>query len=147
MSKFTFILGLAGSGKSFLASEMKQNDKNLLVIDDAFHPNFNKDTFQDNLQKLHDAVFNNYDAVIIEGAFCFKDFRDPMVSYLRSFFHSVQFEWICFEKDLDKANKNLHNDDRKNRNPEQHEKINDLLMENDTLPDNCKIIPIFEQKL
>lgn len=117
----------------------------VLPLDDAFHPKFSKDTFEENLKKLEEAVSNNYDAVIIEGAFCFKEFRESMVNFLKSRFPSVDFEWICFEKDVEKANKNLHNDDRKHRDPSGHEKINEKLMKNYTYPDNCKIIPIFQK--
>ena len=99
------------------------------------------------MNKLTQAVNNNYDAIIIEGAFCFKEFRERMVPYLKSLFSLVEFEWICFEKDISKANKNLHKPDRKDRNPEEHEKLNQKLKTNYTYPDNCKIIPVFEEKL
>ncbi|MFI5240861.1 MAG: hypothetical protein ACHQUA_00310 [Microgenomates group bacterium] len=147
MSKFTFILGLAGSGKSHLAMEMKKKDENLIIIDDAFHPTQNKDTFPKDLEKLKQAVLNNQDAAIIEGAFCFKDFRDPMNDYLKSLFPSVVFEWVCFERDVTKANKNLYNEDRKHRDPEGHENMNKVSVNKYTYPDNCKVIPIFEKKL
>ena len=145
MSKFTFILGLAGSGKSHLAKEMKQKDKDLLIIDDAFHPVFNKNIYEINLDKLRQAVNNGFNAVIIEGAFCFKEFRDQMVPYLESLFPQVEFEWICFVKDIEKAKKNLHRSDREGRNSEEHEKLNENLNPKYTYPDNCQIIPIFNE--
>ncbi|HKB88488.1 MAG TPA: hypothetical protein VKC53_02435 [Patescibacteria group bacterium] len=147
MSKFTFILGLAGSGKSFLAKEMKQKDKSLLVVDDDFHPIQNKDKFDKDIEKIKQAVLNNSDIVIIEGAFCFKDFRDPMRGYLKLLFPTVDFEWMCFENNIAKANKNLDNEDRKDRNPEGHKNMNINTSAKYSYPDECKIIPIFEKEL
>jgi len=135
LAKVTFLLGLAGSGKSHLAEDLKIKT-GAKVFEGIAAPER-----PECLPSMVRCPTDGEDCVVEEIACCHPDYREQVVTYLRSRVPSVEIEWICFENDLESANWNVRN--RKNKGDvEGHLAINQRRHSLYKYPDDAKIIPI-----
>lgn len=101
MVEVMFLLGLAGSGKSFLAEELKgETGAEIFESTEGTH---NPKVLPAMLQHLREG--NN--CIVEEIAYCEPDRREKFVAYLCSEVPNVKIKWICFENDLESANWNI----------------------------------------
>ncbi len=133
MAKVIFILGLCGSGKTILANKM-MSESNVECIED-----FNTH-FTENYQQLVNYLLAEKDCIVIEIAYCIKDNRSKIIQKIKQDVPSADIEWICFEKDLDKAKINVLS--RPERDPASHLIINQNLFDLYTFPSNAQMLPI-----
>jgi hypothetical protein len=132
MAKLTFIVGLSGSGKTYLSERLKRETgaevfTNLLADDSS-------------LTALMESLGDGKDCIIDEVRFCLPDYREQILRSL-SQITGLVMRWICFENDLEKANWNvIHRTDK--GDPEGHLDINLRLHPHYTYPNDAEIIPI-----
>lgn len=132
MAKVTFILGLSGSGKTYLAQRLKIESgaevfENLLEDDSS-------------LPVLLERVKNGKDCIIDEVRFCLPAYRNEIVQRL-SEITGVQIHWVCYENDLESANWNvMHRKDKED--PAGHLDINLRLHPHYEYPADAEIVPI-----
>src|SRR3954466_16038118 len=99
------ILGLCGSGKSWLLDQ--------LVVDvKSPHDGFDLDSCH--MQRIVDGLRANQSCAVIEIAFCEPGRRAAFEQEIRDLVPSVSIRYICFENDLQAANENCRrrNDER-----------------------------------
>ncbi|HTN73522.1 MAG TPA: hypothetical protein VMO00_20740 [Methylomirabilota bacterium] len=135
MPTVTFILGLCGSGKKWLADR--------IVAVGKFDEQFLKD------QTQHDALIevlrSGKDCVVVEIAYCLEDARQQIVSELTEAVPNVKINWLCIENDLYRANKNCR--DRTNKgNPEEHIRFNHNVSPYYTHPDGGVILKMWAKE-
>jgi hypothetical protein len=133
----TFIVGLCGSGKTALASLIKQRHPDCRIFDEEF--------LRDRRQhrELFDRIRTGRRSVVIEIAFCLPKYRRWMLGYLAKKFPGTQINWIFFENDLRSANWNCSY--RKNKNPgsiQKHWKINKRLTAQYVIPSGASSRPV-----
>jgi hypothetical protein len=132
MAKVTFILGLCGSGKTYLSEQLKKQ-----TGADVF-----ENLFEDgsNLSALIQRLKEGKDCIIDEVRLCLSTYRDAIMQHL-SQIAGLETYWICYENDLESANWNVMH--RKNKgDPEGHLEINLRLHPHYDHPANAAIIPI-----
>ena len=132
MAKITFILGLSGSGKTYLSERLKKETgaqvfTNLLA--DASGPN-----------ALIEFLRDGKDCIVDEVRFCLPAYREQILQSL-SQITSLDMRWICYENDLETANWNVIHRTNKG-DPEGHLDINLRLHPHYTYPANAEIVPI-----
>lgn len=132
MAKVTFILGLAGSGKTHLVKQITATT-GAKAFDGVVH---NK-LLPTIIQRLRDGK----DCIVEEIAYCYAPNRDRMETELRSQVPDVKIEWICFENDLENANWNVTHRTNK-RDVAGHLAINRDWHRVYTCPDGAKMIAI-----
>jgi hypothetical protein len=131
MAQITFILGLCGSGKTYLSRQLKKETgaelfENLLSDDSS-------------LAALIECLRDGKDCIVDEVRFCLPTYRDQIVEYLSQI--DVKMRWVCYENDLQSANWNVIR--RKDKgDPEEHLGINLRLHPRYQYPANAEIIPI-----
>ena len=81
--KIILIVGLPGSGKSYLANLLAKDDENSVIIDDI------SDTAQ--LPKLANLL------IITDVNFCQDSVRDLAIHILNKIYPHVSIEWVFFE--------------------------------------------------
>lgn len=119
MAKVTFILGLCGSGKTFLANQLKEETG--AEIFEGVAGSHNPSGMSDMLDRLRRGM----DCIVEEIAYCCSHSRAAVVNVLRSQVPEVQIEWICFENDLAGANWNVeHRADAAKQDIQGHIDIN-----------------------
>jgi hypothetical protein len=132
MAKVTFILGLSGSGKSYLAHRLQSETgaelfENLLSDDSS-------------LPALIENLKAGKDCIVDEVRFCLPTYRVGVVQHL-SQITDLETEWICYENDLESANWNvMHRTDK--GDPEGHLDLNLRLHPHYEYPSGAQIIPI-----
>ena len=136
MPKVTFLVGLCGSGKSYLAPEIPgrlfkevYGDRNHHVQRDGIFAHPREWEFIRCLQ-------NGGDCVVEEVYYCFPEQRQRVLAMLATL-QRVEVEWICFAKDEESAKWNLlYSRDRTNSGtPQDHIAINrNWLMPKYTIP-------------
>lgn len=129
MTKVTFILGLAGSGKTVLAEQLR--DATGAEIFEGVEHYISLPAI---VQRLKDGK----DCIVEEIAYCDPDRRERMVRDLRSQVPDVEIEWICFENDLESANWNVMHRTNKS-DVEDHLAINRYWHGIYTCPDGANI--------
>lgn len=137
MAKVTFVLGLAGSGKTHQA-------KNICEQTGA---EFLEGTEGDGTKKklLFQNLTDGKDCVVEEIAYCLPSRREKIVLELCSFKSDLEIEWICLENDLESANWNVKH--RINKGDVQgHLRINQCYHGLYIYPGGAKIIPIIRIK-
>ncbi len=135
MAKVTFLLGLAGSGKSFLAEKLKMETG--AEIFEGTEGKENPEMLPTMVQHLR----GGKNCIVEEIAYCRPQGRQKVVTYLRSHVPNVQIEWLCFENNLESANWNVRN--RKNKGDIRgHLAINQCWHGWYQYPDGATIIPI-----
>ncbi len=132
MAKITFILGLCGSGKTYLSERLKKETgaeifTNLLADDSG-------------LTALVESLHDGKDCIVDEVRFCLPTYREQILQSL-SQITSLDMRWICYENDLETANWNVIHRTNKG-DPEGHLDINLRLHPHYTYPANAEIVPI-----
>ena len=132
MAKITFILGLCGSGKTYLSERLKKETgaevfTNLLADESG-------------LIALIESLRNGKDCIVDEVRFCLPTYREQILQSL-SQITSLDMRWICYENDLETANWNVIHRTNKG-DPEGHLDINLRLHPHYTYPANAEIVPI-----
>jgi hypothetical protein len=132
MAQLTFILGLSGSGKTYLSERLKRETgaevfTNLLADDSG-------------LATLVECLRDGKDCIVDEVRFCLPAYREQIVQALSQITDLVM-RWICYENDLETANWNVLHRTNKG-DPEGHLDINLRLHPHYTYPANAEIIPI-----
>jgi deoxyadenosine/deoxycytidine kinase len=132
MAKITFILGLSGSGKTYLSERLKKETgaevfTNLLADDSG-------------LDALMESLRNGKDCIVDEVRFCLPAYREQILRSL-SQIRDLDMRWICYENDLETANWNVIHRTNKG-DPEGHLDINLRLHPHYTYPANAEIVPI-----
>jgi deoxyadenosine/deoxycytidine kinase len=98
MAKLTFILGLSGSGKTYLSERLKKETGaevfNNLLADDS------------GLNALIESLRDGNDCIVDEVRFCLPAYREQILQSL-SQITSLDMRWICYENDLETANWNV----------------------------------------
>ena len=113
MATATFILGLCGAGKSWLADR--------IIADTKFDEGFLCDSAQH--AALIKALRSGQTCVVIEIAYCKEDARLQIVQEITEAVPNVTINWLCIENDLSRANKNCR--ERMNKlDPDGHIEIN-----------------------
>lgn len=98
MATVTFILGLCGSGKSWLADG--------IAADIKFHEGFWLPVRRKaNLAALATTLRDGGTAIVVDVEFCTAAARQELVQSL-SAVPGLTIQWICIENDLSKANDN-----------------------------------------
>jgi hypothetical protein len=98
MATLTFILGLCGAGKTWLADR--------IVASAKFDGDFLNDPTQH--AALITALRSGQDCVVAEIAYCQETYRQQIVQELTMAVPGVMIKWLCIENDLFRANKNCH---------------------------------------
>ncbi len=132
MAKITFILGLSGSGKTYLSERLKRETgaevfTNLLVDDSG-------------LSALIESLRNGKDCIVDEVRFCLPAYREQILQSL-SQITDLDMRWICYENDLETANWNVIHRTNKG-DPEGHLDLNLRLHPHYTYPANAEIVQI-----
>ena len=132
MAKITFILGLSGSGKTYLSERLKKETgaevfTNLLADDSG-------------LTALIESLRDGKDCIVDEVRFCLPAYRQQILQSL-SQITSLDMRWVCYENDLETANWNVIHRTNKG-DPEGHLDINLRLHPHYTYPVNAEIVPI-----
>ena len=132
MAKITFILGLSGSGKTYLSERLKKETGaqvfNNLLADAS------------GLNALIESLRDGKDCIVDEVRFCLQAYREQILQSL-SQITSLDMRWICYENDLETANWNVIHRTNKG-DPEGHLDINLRLHPHYTYPANAEIVPI-----
>ena len=132
MATCTFIVGLCGSGKTYLSQQLKKATgaevfENLLADGGNF-------------PALIECLKEGKDCIVDEVRLCLADYRDQIIQYIAQV-ADVTTRWICYENDLESANWNVIH--RKNKaDPEGHLDINLRLHPHYEYPANAEILPI-----
>jgi hypothetical protein len=134
MPKITFILGLCGSGKTFLAQELYR-ETGARVFE-----NLLGDRTGSYYREFLRYVEGGNDAIVDEYQYCMAWRREEILRDL-SRVGNLHVEWICFENDLQSANWNVTHRTSK-ADPEEHHWINEWLTSRYTCPEGGKVIPI-----
>jgi hypothetical protein len=132
MAKLTFILGLSGSGKTYLSERLKKETgaevfTNLLADENG-------------LTSLIAFLRDGKDCIVDEVRFCLPAYREQILQSL-SQFTGLDMRWICYENDLETANWNVIHRTHKG-DPEGHLDLNLRLHAHYTYPANAEIVPI-----
>jgi hypothetical protein len=132
MATVTFVLGLSGSGKTYL-SEQLQKETGAQIFADLL----SDDT---SLPALIQCLKEGKDCIVDEVRFCLPTYREEIIQHL-SHIVDLKMDWICYENDLESANWNvIHRKDK--GDPEGHLDINLRLHPHYEYPANATIIPI-----
>jgi hypothetical protein len=135
LAKVTFLLGLAGSGKSFLAEQLKMETG--AEIFEGIAGSHNSGMLLTMVQHLRDGK----NCIVEEIAYCHPHAREKVITYLRSQVPNVKIKWICFENNLESANWNVRH--RKNKGDiEGHLAINRNWHSLYQCPDGATVIQI-----
>lgn len=129
MTKVIFVLGLCGSGKTWLADHIVATEK------------FDEDFLNDPKKHadLIKALRSIRDCVVVEIAYCLATYRDQIVSELREAVPQLTIIWLCIENNLEKANKNCR--ERTNKDdPNGHINMNKQYSPLYTYPDDGVIL-------
>jgi hypothetical protein len=132
MAKVTFILGLCGSGKTYLAEQLK-NETGAEVFENLLSDG-------SRLPALVECLRDGKDCVVDEVRFCLPAYRNEIVQHLSRII-GLKMRCICYENDLESANWNVIH--RKNKgDPEGHLEMNLRLHSEYEYPRDAEIIPI-----
>lgn len=95
MPTVTFILGLCGAGKTWVAQR--------IIAGAMFDEGFLLEP--DQRRRLTQVLQAGHDAVVVEIGFCKADAREAILREL-SAIPNLHVRWLCIENNLEKANKN-----------------------------------------
>lgn len=132
MAKITFVLGLAGSGKSFYAQKLKEATR-AEIFEGVVH---NK-----SLPTIVQCLKDGKDCIVEEIAYCDSTTRENVVTHLRSQAPGADIAFVCFENDLASANWNLTQRTNK-RDVRSHLAINNFWHSRYTCPKGAMVLPI-----
>ena len=133
MAKLTFLLGLCGSGKTYIAERLATQTGAKLFTD--FLQDQNK-----NFPMLVQNLCSGNDCIIDEWKYSIPRFRDKILADLVNV-PDLELEWICFENDRASADWNVRQ--RKNKGDiEGHLRINEFLSDVYQWPEQAQILKI-----
>jgi hypothetical protein len=133
MAKLTFLLGLCGSGKTYIAERLATQTGAKLFTD--FLQDQNK-----NFPMLVQNLSSGNDCIIDEWKYSIPRFRDKILADLVNV-PDLELEWICFENDRASADWNVRH--RKNKGDvEGHLRINEFLSDVYQYPAQAQILKI-----
>jgi hypothetical protein len=133
MAKLTFLLGLCGSGKTYIAERLATQTGAKLFTD--FLQDQNK-----NFPMLVQNLCSGNDCIIDEWKYSIPRFRDKILADLINV-PDLELEWICFENDHASADWNVRH--RKNKGDvEGHLRINEFLSDVYQWPEQAQILKI-----
>jgi hypothetical protein len=132
MAQVTFILGLCGSGKTYLSQQLRK-ETGAEVFENVLADG-------SRLPALVECLREGKDCIVDEVRFCLPAYREQILQYL-SGITGLAMHWICYENDLESANWNvMHRKDK--GDPEGHLDINLRMHPHYEYPANATIIPI-----
>jgi hypothetical protein len=133
MAKLTFLLGLCGSGKTYIAERLAAQTGAKLF----------SDFLQDQNKNFPEAVKNlssGIDCIIDEWKYSIPRFREKIQADLANV-PNLEVEWLCFENDRASADWNVRH--RKNKGDiEGHLGINEFLADVYECPAQAQILKI-----
>ena len=133
MAKLTFLLGLCGSGKTYIAERLATQTGAKLFTDFLQDQNKNFPMVVQNL-----SIGN--DCIIDEWKYSIPRFREKILADLVNV-PNLELEWICFENDRASADWNVRR--RKNKGDvEGHLRINEFLSDVYQWPEQAQILKI-----
>jgi hypothetical protein len=133
MAKLTFLLGLCGSGKTYIAERLATQTGAKLFTD--FLQDQNK-----NFPMLVQNLSSGNDCIIDEWKYSIPRFRDKILADLVNV-PDLELEWICFENDRASADWNVRH--RKSKGDvEGHLRINEFLSDVYQWPEQAQILKI-----
>ena len=133
MAKLTFVLGLSGSGKTYIAERLVTETGAKLFSD--FWREEDK-----NLAALRANLNSRVDCIIDEWRYTIPLFRKKILSELKAV-PDLELAWICFENDRASADWNLRHRTNKG-DVEGHLAINEFLCRVYDCPHEAKILNI-----
>jgi hypothetical protein len=140
MSTVTFVLGLAGSGKSHYVAN--------LVANKRFEENFATEGCHDAFHAdLVDRLLRGEHCTVSELQYLDPELRDEYVRKLRAAIgESLTINWICFDNDLATANSNCSTRLAKDWDPtgDGHIAINNAWTNRYVSPKGATILPIHD---
>jgi hypothetical protein len=132
MAKLTFVLGLAGSGKSVYAEE-RSKTTGAEVFEGIVH--------HGSLPTVVQRLKNGKDCIVEEIAYCESTAREKVVTDVCSQTPGVEIEFICFENDLESANWNVRRRTNKG-DVDSHLALNSWWHPRYTCPERSTVLPI-----
>jgi adenosyl cobinamide kinase/adenosyl cobinamide phosphate guanylyltransferase len=136
VAKVTFFLGLAGSGKSHCAEELKAQTG--AEIFEGTEGEKKEELLRAMVQQLNDGK----NCIVEEIAYCLPSRREAIVATLCRWVPNIEIEWICFENDLESANWNVRNRKHKSDAVQSHLHINQCYHGLYIYPGGAKVKPI-----
>jgi len=134
--KVTFLLGLAGSGKSPLAEEISTR------TGAEIFEGTEGERKEELLRAIVQALNAGKDCVVEEIAYCMPSRREQIVAFLCNKVPNVEIEWACFENDLESANWNVRHRKHKSDAVQEHLHINQCYHGLYIYPGGANVIPI-----
>ena len=135
----TFVVGLCGSGKTWLAERIiatRKFDEGFLLPQNRFRQ----------LQELIQALRTGQDCVVVEIGFCRDENRQPMIQDLHSHVPNANIRWLCIENNLSRANKNCHEREGHLGDPEKQVTINEGLSPHYTYPEGAVVLSMWTRE-
>lgn len=136
MAKVTFLLGLAGSGKTH-RGEVLRGETGAEIFEGT--EGEKKDAL---LRVMVQRLIEGKNCIVEEIAYCLPSRREAIVATLCSLVPNVEIEWICFENDLESANWNVRHRKHKMHAVQGHLHINECYHRLYIYPGGVKVIPI-----
>lgn len=132
MVKLIVVLGLCGSGKTYLSEKINKKT-GAKIFEGVVH--------HKSLPEIVKCLHNGENCVIEEIAYCTQEGRTQLTTIIEKEVKGVAIEWVCLENDLSSANWNVKKRTNKN-NIEGHLNINNHWHSLYTYPVGIKPIPI-----
>ena len=136
VAKVTFLLGLAGSGKTCRAEELK-SETGAEIFEGTEGEN-KEELMRAMVQRLRDGK----NCAVEEIAYCLPSRREAIVATLCSLVPDIEIGWICFENDLESANWNVQHRKHKRDAIQGHLHINQCYHGLYIYPSGVTVIPI-----
>ena len=133
MAKLTFLLGLCGSGKTYVAERLAIQTGAKLCTD--FLQDQNKN-FPEVVKNLNSGI----DCIIDDWKYSIPRFREKILGDLLNV-PNLEVEWICFENDRASADWNVRHRTNKG-DTEGHLRINEFLTDVYEYPAQSRILKI-----
>ena len=133
MAKLTFLLGLCGSGKTYIAERLATQTGAKLFTDFLQDQDKNFPIMVQNLRSGNDCIID-------EWKYSIPRFREKILADLVNV-PNLELEWICFENDRGSADWNVRH--RKNKGDVAgHLRINEFLSDVYQWPEQAQILKI-----
>jgi len=133
-TRVVFIVGLCGSGKSYLGCVLER--QGFRLFDEGFLHSKRQHI------SLIAALRKGRSYAVIEIAYCYPVYRRRILRELLSKVDGVNIEWLYFANDRRSADHNCQKREGGKRNPKAHLKINRRLSRGYVIPRFVKPIPI-----
>lgn len=143
VAKLIFLVGLCGSGKSYLwKTHFKSSGAEL--IEGIKHQ---EDTMGENItwEPIFEKLRNGKTCVIDDTTLCLRAYQEHCLKMIERL-QDIEKEWIFFENNVNKANANLDRHERQNdgRNVPTMKHRNQELSANYYIPDGYEIREIWQ---